>query len=172
MLTSCPSDPILDSNTSSYLDCTSLWLGKMAVVWKFYHNFSFVRWSSLPIHSKKANISWVSVHTFEKVGSDVVNILKSDNCYLLLVIPKHRSSHFTHLLSLKDSLVQEWLSEVKDEYLLKTYPTLEVFFIIWWETFKELWGLPWWLSDKRMGLSVQRTWVPSLILEEPTCRGS
>ena len=58
----------------------------MTVVWKFYHNFSLVRWSSLPIHSKKANISLVSVHTFEKVGSDVLNILKSDNCYMLLLL--------------------------------------------------------------------------------------
>ena len=115
MLASCPSDPILDSNTSNYLDWTSLWIGKMTVVWKFYHNLSFVRWSSLPIHSKKANISLVSVHTFEKVGSDILNTLKSDNCYML-VTPKHRSSHFTQLLLLKDSLVQKWLSGVKDEY--------------------------------------------------------
>ena len=115
MLTSCPSDPILDSNTRNYLDCTSLWIGKMTVVWKFYHNLSFVRWSSLPIHSKKANISVVSAHTSEKVGSDILNTLKSDNCYML-VTPKHRSSHFTQLLLLKDSLVQKWLSGVKDEY--------------------------------------------------------
>ena len=34
---------------------------------------------------------------------------------------------------------------------------------------KWYWGLPWWLSGRRICLPVQETWVQSLVQEDPTC---
>ena len=68
------------------------------------------------------------------------------------------------------------------------FPNVRVFFneisICWpnsWEIgirwmkrhfWRKLRKLPWWLSGKRVGLSMHETWVRSLVWEDPRCHGA